>query len=147
MKPVPLVDAGGDSPLHRAADGFLLGLDIERGAATNTLLAYARDLRQYLDFLVDLSVHAPAAVTRTHVRSFLLQRAEQGLQARSRARLLSALRGFHRYCCESGAATADRSETNPARRARTSLRARAETTSAVDVVVLVVAVMRAAPRW
>ncbi len=107
MSSAHLADVAGDSPLHRATDAFLLGLDVERGAATNTLEAYGRDLRQYLSWLLAAGVTDPAAVTREHVRSFLLQRAQEGLSARSRARLLSTLRGLHRYCCEVGAAVAD----------------------------------------
>lgn len=88
--------------LQRAADGFLLGLDIERGASRHTLDNYARDLRDYLEHLSAEGVERTADVRREHVRSFLQSREGRGHAARSRARTLSAVKGLHRYACEAG---------------------------------------------
>jgi integrase/recombinase XerD len=93
--------------LQRAADGFLLGLDIERGASRHTLDNYARDLRDYLDFLAERHLQAMREVRPAHVRAFLEQREAGGLAARSRARTLSAVKGLHRYACEAGLGTDD----------------------------------------
>jgi integrase/recombinase XerD len=93
--------------LQRAADGFLLGLDIERGASQHTLDNYARDLRDYLEYLSRAGVESPADVRSSHLRAFLQQRDREGLAARSRARTLSTLKGLHRYACEAGLATGD----------------------------------------
>lgn len=100
----------GEGALVRAADGFLLGLDVERGVSAHTLESYGRDLRDYLDHLIERGVVDPAAVEASHVRAFLERRAEAGLAARSRARLLSTLRGFHAYCCQAGMAGVDPTE-------------------------------------
>jgi integrase/recombinase XerD len=100
----------GEGPLLRAADLFLLGLDVERGASDHTLDNYSRDLRDYLDFLSTEGVTEPDGVRRDHVRKFLHRREAQGLAARSRARVLSTLRGFHRHCCEAALAAADPTE-------------------------------------
>jgi integrase/recombinase XerD len=102
------MDRGGeDTPLLRATDAFLLGLDVERGASGNTLESYARDLRDYLEHLSSRGVRAPEEVSRELVLEFLTLRERAGLGARSRARLLSTLRGYHRYCCESGLCALD----------------------------------------
>jgi integrase/recombinase XerD len=93
--------------LQRAADGFLLGLDIERGASQHTLDNYARDLRDYLEYLARTGVESPADVHSSHLRAFLQQRDREGLAARSRGRTLSTLKGLHRYACEAGLATDD----------------------------------------
>jgi len=97
-----LGDWSGGEAFQRGADGFLLGLDVERGASRNTLDAYGRDLRDYLDYVTEQGLEHPRAVERHHVRGFLHRRERDGLGARSRARLLSTIRGFHRHCCESG---------------------------------------------
>ncbi len=88
--------------LLRAVDSFLLGLDVERGVSPHTLEGYGRDLRDYLSYLGDRGVRRPAEVRRSHLLEFLTRREGEGLGARSRARLLSSLRGFHRHCCEAG---------------------------------------------
>jgi integrase/recombinase XerD len=93
-----------------AADGFLLGLDVERGASAHTLESYGRDLRDYLGHLLAAGVTDPSAVDRGQILDFLAQRQREGLGARSRARLLSTLRGFHRHCCEAGFCAHDPTE-------------------------------------
>ena len=98
--------SGGEA-FQRGADGFLLALDVERGASRNTLDAYGRDLRDYLEHLSERGLTHPNEVERHHVRGFLHRRERDGLGARSRARLLSTIRGFHRHCCESGLTPTD----------------------------------------
>lgn len=105
-----LPQGGDDSLLFRATDAFLLGLDVERGASQNTLEAYSRDLRDYLEHLASSGVRSPQEVSREHVLEFLTQRERAGLSARSRARLLSTLRGYHRHCCEAGLCILDPTE-------------------------------------
>lgn len=95
--------------LQRAADGFLLGLDVERGASRNTLESYARDLRDYLDFLTRRGIRELGAVEPFHIRAFLHEREQAGHGPRSRARALSSLRGLHRHACESGLCREDAS--------------------------------------
>jgi integrase/recombinase XerD len=105
-----LTAMSGEGPLLRAADLFLLGLDVERGASSHTLESYGRDLREYLGFLFAEKLTEPGQVDRRHLQKFLFERERQGLGARSRARLLSTLRGFHRHCCEAGLCASDPTE-------------------------------------
>ncbi len=93
--------------LQRAADGFLLGLDIERGASPHTLENYARDLRDYFAHLHRSGIESPDEVRPRHLRDFLGLRDREGFGARSRARALSTLKGLHRYACEAGLARQD----------------------------------------
>jgi integrase/recombinase XerD len=93
--------------LLRVADGFLLAIDVERGAATRTLEAYSADLRRYLDFLGASGQERVGEVKRRDVLRFLEWCADEGLAPRSRARILSSVRGFHRWACECGMADDD----------------------------------------
>jgi integrase/recombinase XerD len=110
MRPSMLPSFEASQALLQAADGFLLGLDIERGSSPNTLEAYARDLRGYLEFMSAKRVSTPEEIDRELLREYLSEPHIAKLAPRSRGRLLSALRGFHRYCCESGVATVDPTE-------------------------------------
>ena len=92
---------------------YLRHLRDERNLSPNTLRAYRRDLERFVAFLaVDYLGRAPATLEQGDadplaVRSYLagLARAEVG--ARSRARALSALRGFFRYAVREGARADD----------------------------------------
>lgn len=100
--PVDLPRALGD-----VFDGFQLSLEIERNVSTHTLEAYARDLHRYLNGLMEEGVQSPAQVRPQHVDRFLERCDREGLGPRSRARALSAVRGYHRWACECGAAQRD----------------------------------------
>jgi len=97
----------GAAELLRVADGFLLAVDVERGASARTLDAYGSDLRRYLDYLERAGRSRVGAINRRDILGFLQACEGEGLGARSRARMLSAVRGFHRWACESGLATDD----------------------------------------
>ncbi len=83
--------------LDRALDEFSAYLKIERRLSANTLAAYNRDLTRYLDFLQTRGIETPLRIQREDVRDFLADLSEQGLGARTRSRMTSALRGFHRF--------------------------------------------------
>jgi len=81
--------------LHAWTDAYLDHLRVERGLASNTLEAYARDLNA-------LSAHLGADVEPNGIHpdalsSLMVGNARRGLGARSSARQLSALRGFFRF--------------------------------------------------
>ncbi len=77
----------------RAVDEFLVHCKVERGLARATMEAYGRDLARFVQFLVD-SGTTLEAVDETAVSSFLVTLGEQGLGARSQARITSSLRGL-----------------------------------------------------
>ncbi|MFL1461421.1 tyrosine recombinase [Roseococcus sp. DSY-14] len=72
-------------------DAFLEMMAAERGAARNTLLAYRKDLEDYL--AAHDPLRADAAALRRHVAGL----AAQGLAPRTQARRLSSLRQFHQF--------------------------------------------------
>ncbi|WP_111721464.1 site-specific tyrosine recombinase XerD [Homoserinimonas sp. OAct 916] len=86
--------------LAAAVDTFLRHVAIERGLATNTVAAYRRDLAGYTSWLESQGVQGPAQVTAAQVSAYaqhLTTRDESKLSASSMARVLSTVRGFHRF--------------------------------------------------
>jgi integrase/recombinase XerD len=66
--------------------------------AKNTLLAYKRDLGKYLEALEKVGITDSAEITEIVVRNFAQALvSEKGLVATSVARILAAVRGFHKF--------------------------------------------------
>ena len=78
-------------------DLYLDYLTVERGLAANTRASYSADLLKFLAYLKDRRIGEWSEVGYPEVMGFLLRSQEQGLAPRSRARLLSALRGFFKF--------------------------------------------------
>ncbi len=78
-------------------DLFVGYLRAERGLASRTVEAYARDLSEYLRELTSHRVRTPDGIRPAHVRRHLDALAARGLSSRSQARHLAALRVFHRF--------------------------------------------------
>jgi integrase/recombinase XerD len=74
-------------------------LAAERGAAKNTLDAYARDLGDYVQALAR-NGRDPLGAPAQDIRDYLSALAEAGLKPSSSARKLSAIRQFHRFLAE-----------------------------------------------
>ena len=105
------------SALSVAIDRYLRHVAIERGLSKNTIAAYTRDLAAYADFLETVDVASPEFVTKAHVSGFaqhLRTREEGALVASSLARMLSSVRGFHKFLLGEGLVEVDAtSETTP----------------------------------
>ena len=89
-----------DRTLEESLERYLRHVSIERGLAVNTVAAYRRDLAAYLDFLLLRGITSPAAIRQDDVSAFsreLRTRSDAPLTASSTARMLSSVRGFHRY--------------------------------------------------
>ncbi|MEO7061806.1 MAG: site-specific tyrosine recombinase XerD [Lapillicoccus sp.] len=92
--------------------GWLDHLQVERGAAANTLTSYRRDLARYSQFLEARGVDAAEAVVERDVSDFLASLREgtperRPLSASSAARTIVAVRGFHRFLALEGEVTSD----------------------------------------
>nr|WP_281260205.1 site-specific tyrosine recombinase XerD [Glaciihabitans tibetensis] len=96
---------------------YLRYVSIERGLATNTVLAYRRDLGVYLAHLAESGVTRPGDVAASDVSAFaraLSTRGDVPLTAASVSRMLSSVRSFHRYLVGEGQVEADvASDTTP----------------------------------
>jgi integrase/recombinase XerD len=82
--------------LDRHVEAFLEMLGAERGAARNTLAAYAADLGDFAAFAAGRGVTVSAADPGI-LQSYMAGLQRAGLSARTAARRLSALRQFHRF--------------------------------------------------
>ena len=85
--------AGDD---HALIDGYLEMLASERGASSNTLDAYRRDLQDFVLFLGGCDVRLREA-RREDVAAYLEHLGREGLSASSRARRLSAVRQVYKF--------------------------------------------------
>lgn len=86
-------------------EAYLNHLTVEKGVATNTLTAYRRDLRRYVDYLGDvdsLDVVTPAVVAGflAHLRQGDDQ--HPPLSAASAGRAVVVVRGLHRFARRDG---------------------------------------------
>ena len=91
--------------MDRRAEAFLEMLAAERGAARNTLLAYAADLDSFGAYAATRGEAMAAAGTSTlqgYMRSL-----HGHVAARTAARRLSCLRGFYRFLLQEGVRTDD----------------------------------------
>ncbi len=94
------LDLAGD--LKQAARDWLDHLTHERGLAAATITAYERDLRQFVGWLEGRLGHVPTLgdlrrLDARTVRAFLAARRKLGVESRSLARTLSALRHLFRW--------------------------------------------------
>lgn len=108
--------SGSRGPLGPRIDDFLDYLRSVRNLSPNTIEAYARDLSRWSAWCVDhfgSEIVDLSGVGTEDVRGFLAADARRGLEKRSIARALSALRGFFRHACREGWAHA-----NPAQSVR-----------------------------
>ncbi|UWQ89409.1 tyrosine recombinase [Rhodobacteraceae bacterium M382] len=80
---------------------FLDAQAAEQGAAQNTLLAYGRDLKDYVGWL-ERNGHDVATAHRDTVESYLIDCDAQGLSKSTRARRLSAVKQLYRFAFEEG---------------------------------------------
>ena len=98
-----------------AREAYIRHVAIERGLSPNTVAAYGRDLLGYQEWLADNGVDPIVddgvnLITPELVRGFIAHvhdRPESPLTASSQARLVSSLRGFHRFAVDEGYATND----------------------------------------
>jgi len=80
---------------------FLEAIQAERDAADNTILAYARDLREFESHLGKTGDNFKTA-TRKNVEDYIVALETRGMAAATRARHLSAVRQLFRFAFEEG---------------------------------------------
>jgi integrase/recombinase XerD len=102
--------SSGSSTLDAALDRFLAHLRVERGLLAATLEAYARDLREYMDWLSRQGIARLADVTEPLILQHLGALQVRGLSQASQARHLAAVRGLHKFANAEGLTSTDPSE-------------------------------------
>lgn len=109
-------DAAPGRALVRLAERFLDYLQVERGVAPNTIAAYRRDLRIYVEELARRGIDKPAQVGERDIAAFLSSLRTREYAPGKRyssatvARVLAAVRGFHRFLLREGVTNADPAE-------------------------------------
>jgi integrase/recombinase XerD len=88
-------------PANRSLEAFLEMLAAERGAATNTLEAYRRDLTDY-EAAIARGGKCALNVGTEDVRTYLRALQGRGFSAATSARRLSAIRQLHRFLYAEG---------------------------------------------
>lgn len=88
--------------LDPSVDAFLDYLVVEKGLLPNTLQAYSRDLRAYVDTLEEIGITDPRKITDEAIELHAVRLSRKGLTPASRARKLSVLRHFHRFLAREG---------------------------------------------
>ncbi len=88
--------------LDPSVDAFLDYLVVEKGLLPNTLQAYARDLRAYVDTLEEIGITDPRRITDEAIELHAVRLSRRGLSPSSRARKISVLRHFHRFLSREG---------------------------------------------
>jgi len=98
----PLELASADPSIAQEMTRWLSHLGAERRLSPKTLEAYARDLRQCLDFLCShwgerVTLTRFAALEATDIRAFMAMRRADDIAGRSLMRALAGLRSFGRF--------------------------------------------------
>ena len=98
---------------------YLDVLRVERGLSPRTVAAYGSDLAVFSAFCAEKGIERAAAIDRGLLEGALLHLHERGLSPRSRARALSAFRGFFKFLVMDG-----HREDDPAARLRSAKQGR-----------------------
>jgi integrase/recombinase XerD len=93
--------------VDRWIDRFLHHLAVEKGLSPNTLEAYSRDLQGYSALLRHKGVLEMGKVSSQEPLAYLKGLRSRGVSARSQARVLSSLKGFHKFLLRERAVAED----------------------------------------
>ena len=92
----------GMSGLDRVLRQYFDFLRLEKGVTLHTFHSYQFDLAKYRTFLAAQKIQSAQKVTEDHIADFLKELTKKNLAPRSIARILSAVRGFHRFLVGEG---------------------------------------------
>lgn len=90
-----------DSALARLAELYTDFLAVEKGLSPLTIKAYVSDLKDYFKFVSRSGIASPRDITFDSTLAFTAD-IEKSKQPSSRARILSAVKGFHRFLYREG---------------------------------------------
>ena len=81
---------------NRHIDIFLTHLRAERGLSLNTVSSYSRDLIRFVNYLDSNKINF-ITLTRKEIHEFIIELYDAGLDPRSIARTVSALKSFFSF--------------------------------------------------
>lgn len=93
--------------LEHAVEGFLYAARVERGRAANTVEAYGRDLRRFVQWCQGRALTESQHIGPADVADHLVALDRAGLGSRSVARARSSLRQLFRHLVDEGVLTQD----------------------------------------
>jgi integrase/recombinase XerD len=76
---------------------YLTYLKVERGLAQNTVLSYERDLKKFINFLIETGFSDLSGVKRQQIITYLLKLQGEKMAPASISRNLAAIRSFFNY--------------------------------------------------
>jgi len=87
--------------LKHGLDEFITSCRLDRGAATNTIISYKRDLIQFFNWLheLDNSINSVEKIGTEHINQFIEFTFSDGNKPSSRARKISSIKQFFKFCC------------------------------------------------
>jgi integrase/recombinase XerD len=83
--------------LFTAVDLYMAHVAAEKGLARNSVEAYGRDMRTFIEAMEQRGRNSAAELSRDDVVGYLDALSKRGLAASSRARATSAVRGFFKF--------------------------------------------------
>ncbi len=111
------LERAAPTALEREVERYLRHIALERGRSVNTVTAYRRDLARYREHLEARGIDNVRAIGEADVAAFVVavrdpgQPVEgerpSGVSASSAARMLSSVRGWHRFLVEEGLVARD----------------------------------------
>ena len=76
--------------------GFKSYLQIERSLSDNSVQAYTRDVQKFANYAIPLEL-SELKITRENISNFLSEIKDEGISARSQARIISGIKAFYKY--------------------------------------------------
>lgn len=87
--------------MKQAINEYIAWLQIERGSSPLTCSAYRHDIEAYASYLEKTyCIIDPDEITQEEVLAYLSSLLEQGKSPATRERVISVLKGFHRFCIQ-----------------------------------------------
>ena len=76
--------------------GFKSYLKIERSLSDNSIQAYIRDIEKFASYAIPLNLNE-ITITRENISDFIVELKNNGISARSQARIISGIKAFYKY--------------------------------------------------
>ena len=76
---------------------YITMLRVEKNLALNTIDAYKRDLKNYINYLETKGLNSVKSIKQKHIRGFIRELADIHLSAASISRVFSSIRSYHSF--------------------------------------------------